>query len=54
MLDLFEKAGTEHDEDPSNEILKILDMRPTSTRKHGWIFAKMVPIPTTNHKMKFG
>ena len=28
------QMGAEHDEGPSKSILKILDMEPTSTRKH--------------------
>ena len=30
----LEKAGTENDEDPSENFLKILDMGPISTWKH--------------------
>ena len=34
MLTISEKMGTEHDEDPSHKILKILDMGSISSRKH--------------------
>ena len=38
---LWKRRGPKHPEDPFNKILKILDMRSTSTRKHesnlvGW------------------
>ena len=36
------------------EILKILDMRPISSKKHEWYFANIVPISITKHKMAFG
>ena len=43
-----------NDEGTSNKILKILEMRPISIKKHEWTFVKMVPISTTKHKMTFG
>ena len=49
-LSIFEKT-TENVEDPSNSISKTMDMRPISIKKHEWMFAKMVPISSTKHKM---
>ena len=38
------------DEESSDKILKILDMRSISTRKHEWNFANMEPTSITTHK----
>ena len=53
FLEISEKTGTEHDEESSKTILNILDMRPTSVKKHEWDFANMLPISSTKHKMTF-
>ena len=50
MLKVLEKRCTGYDEDPSNKILNILDMKPISTRKFGWNCAHVVPISTTKIK----
>ena len=42
------------DEEPFNEILKILDARPISLKRHEWDFANMVPLSITKHKMTSG
>ena len=39
-LTIFEKTGTEHDEDPSNNFLEILNMGPISTGEHEMIFCE--------------
>ena len=36
------RRAPENYEDLSNQNLKILDMRPISTRKHEWILVKMI------------
>ena len=42
-----------HDEDPSNKILKVLDVRSISTRKHEWDFGSMGLISTRKDEMEF-
>ena len=34
ILEIVDKTGAGNPDDPSNKILRILDMRSTSTRKH--------------------
>ena len=41
---IWKRRAPENDEDPSNKIPKIMDMRPISAWKHEWIFPNMVPI----------
>ena len=53
MLSILEKTGTEHNEETSNEMVRILDMKPISIKKHEWTFANMVPISITKHRMIF-
>ena len=50
---LLKRRAPTNDEDPFNEISKIMDTRPISIKKHEWTFAKMVPISNTKHKMAF-
>ena len=52
MLESLEKAGPKNDEDPSKHFLKILDMRPISTRKHEWNVGTMGPISTRKNEME--
>ena len=47
------KQALENDEESSNKILRILDMKPISIKKYEWFFAHMVTIPTTKHSMGF-
>lgn len=54
MLEIVKKTGTDKDEESSNKILKRLDMKSISLKKHEWNLANMVPISTTAHKMTFG
>ena len=39
----WKRRGPKKDEDPSKQILKILDMRPISTRKHERDFGRYLP-----------
>ena len=50
---MLEKRAPKNDEESSNEILKTLDMKSISSRKHERIFANMVPISITKHEMEF-
>ena len=52
-MKMWETTGNEHDEDPSNIFLKILDMRSISTRKHEWNVGSMGPISTRKHERTF-
>ena len=64
MLKLEEKSQTffcqflkrlapKNDEDPSNKFSRIMDMGLMPTTKHERIFAEIVPVSITNHKMTF-
>ena len=47
------RQAPKNPEESSNEILKILGMRPISIKKHEWIFANILPISITKHEMAF-
>ena len=49
----WERWAPNKNDDPSNKISKVLDMKPISTREHVWNFGNMVPILTRNHEMEF-
>ena len=53
MLSVLEKMGAENDEAPFNKVLKTLEMGPISIKKYEWVFAIMVPLSTTKHKMTY-
>ena len=39
---LWKRRAPKNDEDPSNQIFKIMDMGPISIKKNEWIFPNMV------------
>ena len=41
---IWKRQAPKNDEDPSNQIFKILNMGPISIKKHEWIFLSMGPI----------
>ena len=38
----WKRRAPRNDEDPSNKISKMMDMRPTSIKTHEWIFVNIV------------
>ncbi len=46
-MSISEKAGTGNPEETVNKMLKFIDMRPISIKKHNKIVANMVPISIT-------
>ena len=51
--EFWKRWAPKNDEDPSNKISKIMDMRPISIKKHEWKFANMVTRSSTKHKLEF-
>ena len=54
VLTISERMGRTIDEESFNEILKVFDMRPISTRKREWNFVNMVPICITKQNWSLG
>ena len=48
------RRAPKNPKESSNEISKIMDMKPRSIKKHEWNVANMVPISITKHNMFFG
>ena len=44
FCEFWKRQAPRNDEDPSNKISKIIDMKPISIKKHEWYFANMVPM----------
>ena len=51
LCQLGKRRAPTNSEESFNEISKIMDMRPMSIKKHECIFANIVPISITKHKM---
>ena len=49
----WKRRAPTNDEDPSNEIFKILNMEPIFIKNHEWMFANMAPISLSKHKIAF-
>ena len=48
------RRAPKHPEESYNEMLRIMNLRSISIKKHEWFFANMVPISTTKHKVAIG
>ena len=49
----LKRRAPDNHEESSNEISEIMEMMQISTKRHEWIFANVVPISMTEHKMTF-